>query len=174
MNSFAAAARANLAVLDQGLGLLHALGAERYAARVPLCFNSSVGAHLRHVIDHYEAFLTGLPGGALDYEARARDPRLENELGFALTRLESVGRRLSELAVEGDDGPLAIQAETSSGIALRSSAVRELEFLLSHTTHHYALIAIIARSLGCEPDANFGVAPSTLKHLQNPSAACAR
>lgn len=174
MNSFAAAARANLAVLDQGLGLLTALGPERYTERVPLCFNSSVGAHLRHVLDHYEAFLAGLPGGALDYESRSRDPVLERDATVARERLESIGRRLSELAVEGDDGPLAVIAETSSGIALRSSTVRELEFLLSHTIHHYALIAVIARSLGCEPADTFGMAPSTLKHLQNSSAACAR
>lgn len=174
MNSFAVAARANLAVLEQGLGLLHLLGSERYAARVPLCFNSSVGGHLRHVLEHYEAFLVGLAGGALDYESRARDVRVEQDLAFATERLESVARRLTELAIECDDGPLAVIAETSPGIAVRSSSVRELEFLLSHSIHHYALIAVIARSLGCEPAADFGMAPSTLKHLQRNPAACAR
>lgn len=177
MNSFHAATRANLVVLQQGATLLALLGAERFAQRVPLCFNSSVGGHLRHVIDHYEAFLAGVAGGALDYEGRARDPLLERDLEVAQGRLESVGRRLSELAVERDDAPLAVLAETSSGIAVRSSAVRELEFLLSHTVHHYALIAVIARSLGCEPAPDFGVAPSTLRHPQGhapASSSCAR
>jgi hypothetical protein len=46
----------------------------------------------------------------------------------------------------------------------RSSIARELQSLLSHTVHHYALIAIALRLQGIEPSAEFGVAPSTLEH----------
>lgn len=45
-----------------------------------------------------------------------------------------------------------------------SSLKRELQFLLSHTIHHYSLIALALRLQGFEPGAAFGVAPSTLKN----------
>jgi len=45
-----------------------------------------------------------------------------------------------------------------------STLCRELEYLQTHTVHHYALIAMILRLQSVEPNANFGVAPSTLQH----------
>ncbi len=45
-----------------------------------------------------------------------------------------------------------------------SSVKRELQFLLSHTIHHYSLVAVALRAQGFEPGADFGVAPSTLRY----------
>jgi hypothetical protein len=55
----------------------------------------------------------------------------------------------------------------------RSTAARELQFLVSHTVHHYALIAFILRANGIDPGADFGVAPSTLAHRKSQQS-CAR
>ncbi len=49
-------------------------------------------------------------------------------------------------------------------LASSSSLRRELHFLLSHTVHHYALIAMILARHGVEVEPDFGVAPSTLRH----------
>ena len=45
-----------------------------------------------------------------------------------------------------------------------STPGRELQFLVSHTVHHFAMIGGICHSLGVEVDKDFGVAPSTLRH----------
>ncbi|MEP0552783.1 MAG: hypothetical protein ABJE29_00430, partial [Balneola sp.] len=45
-----------------------------------------------------------------------------------------------------------------------SSIRRELQFLVSHTVHHYALIGLILKTMDVEVPEDFGVAPSTLKH----------
>ena len=39
---------------------------------------------------------------------------------------------------------------------------RELIFLHGHTTHHYAIIAVILKMLELPVSADFGIAPSTL------------
>ena len=44
-----------------------------------------------------------------------------------------------------------------------STLSRELQFLVSHTVHHDALIAAAARALGVATEPDFGIAPSTLK-----------
>jgi hypothetical protein len=41
---------------------------------------------------------------------------------------------------------------------------RELQFLASHTVHHYALIAHLARDRGVGVAPEFGVAPATLDY----------
>ena len=47
-----------------------------------------------------------------------------------------------------------------------STISRELQYLASHTVHHYALIALHLRDAGFTTDPDFGVAPSTLKHRE--------
>ena len=54
----------------------------------------------------------------------------------------------------------------------RSTLRRELQFLLSHTIHHFALIGLLLSFHGVEPGEEFGVAPSTLKHWRS-QAECA-
>jgi hypothetical protein len=80
-------------------------------------------------------------------------------------------------------GPRALNVlvdcgESRERVLSASTALRELQFLVSHTVHHYAVIALILRARGLEPGPDFGVAPSTLKYEQETSlqarAACAR
>jgi uncharacterized damage-inducible protein DinB len=168
-----AAIEANLAVIQQGVRLLGRLGAHRYGTRIPICYNGSVGGHIRHVIEHYQAFLHGLEDNEIDYEKRVRDPLVESDPGYAGALLESLAQQLQELAQSLPNRTLLFCAETSEGIATATSALRELEFLLSHTIHHYALVAVMARLQGHEPEPTFGIAPSTLKY-QRAQGICAR
>jgi uncharacterized damage-inducible protein DinB len=164
---------ANILVIQQGVALLAGLGSKRYASRVGLAYNASIGGHLRHIIEHYQAFLRGLEEGDIDYENRVRDPLVENDPVYAGGLLESLVQRFEELAVTLRNGNLYYCVETTEGIATPTSMLRELEFLLSHTIHHYALVAVMARLQGHEPEPTFGVAPSTLKY-QHAQALCAR
>jgi uncharacterized damage-inducible protein DinB len=168
--------RDNVAALRQGIELLAGLSADAYARRTPVCFNSSAGGHLRHVVEHYLSFLQGTETGEIDYEARARDPLIENDPRYAAAQLEAIGGRLERLAA---DREVRVRAECAPADVTTwggSSVVRELEFLLSHTVHHYALIGVICRLGGHTPPKDFGMAPSTLRHLQAQAVAssCAR
>jgi uncharacterized damage-inducible protein DinB len=163
----------NLVVIQQGVSLLAKLGARRYAQRIEICYRASIGGHIRHIIEHYQAFLRGLADGEIDYENRTRDPLVENDPSYASGLLESIAQQLDELTGSLSNRMLHYCVETSPGIASATSALRELEFLLSHTIHHYALVAVMARLQGVEPVPTFGIAPSTLKYQQSQSA-CAR
>jgi uncharacterized damage-inducible protein DinB len=164
---------ANLAVIRQGIDLLAALGEARFTARIPVCYNASVGGHLRHIIEHYQSFLRGLGDGEIDYEDRPRDPLIEGNPGYAAGIMEEISDRLVALSDTLPNRGLQLCAETTTGVMTGTSVLRELEFLLSHTIHHYALVAVMARLQGCEPAATFGVAPSTIKFQQS-QAVCAR
>ena len=170
------AIRDNIAALQQGIDLLSRLSTERYTQCTPACFNSTAGAHLRHVIEHYFSFFHGMQTGEIDYEARARDSLIETDPAYALAQLESVCDRLQRLT---DAAVLHVRSESEQGkmetVWCTSSTLRELEFLLSHTVHHYALIGVICQLAGQSMPKNFGMAPSTLRHLQTQAlATCAR
>jgi uncharacterized damage-inducible protein DinB len=167
---------ANLDVIQQGIDLLADLNDARYTQRLKVSYNASIGGHMRHIIDHYLRFLAGLETNGVAYENRERDTRIETDRDYALDILHSIHRQLETLHDSDLDRSLHYVVETNrSGGAARTSMVRELEYLLSHTIHHYALIAIMARLQGYEPAGNFGVAPSTLRYLDRIAAGtCAR
>jgi hypothetical protein len=68
-----------------------------------------------------------------------------------------------------------LRVRQDSSVWAASSLARELQFTLSHTVHHYALIALILRLQGFAPPADFGVAPATLQQWQRErELVCAR
>jgi uncharacterized damage-inducible protein DinB len=168
----------NLRVLRQAVAVLQRMDDDTYRDGGASPGVSPVGVHFRHVFDHYRAFLAGLAENAIDYDARNRQVPLETDrrlaiataLGF-LTDLERIPVSLAERpmrvtvrSVAGDDG----LPDWS-----HSSLKRELQFLVSHTVHHYALIGELLRRSGFDPGEEFGVAPSTLAAQQR-DPACAR
>ena len=168
----------NLIVLEQAVDALRLLDDITYATGGAAPGISAVGVHFRHVFDHYHAFLAGLDEGRIDYDARARQGPLETDralglataLGF-ITDLErlpaSLGARRIEVTVR------SVAGHSEEPDWSESTVKRELQFLVSHTVHHYALIKELLRRAGVELSDNFGVAPSTLAALR-PDAACAR
>ena len=177
-------ARANALVLRQGASLLARLDVEQFAEAPRLAglpetaraafARGAVGAHVRHVLDHYESFLHGLESGRVDYDRREREREVERDPALARERLETCARRLEALGRSEPDRPLVVRTECAPGRSREgaSSLGRELQFLASHTVHHYALIAVLVRLWGVAPDDDFGVAPSTLAYEQG-AAACA-
>lgn len=158
----------NIDALQQALDLLPQLSEEQYRQRLAACFNASVGGHIRHNIDHYLSFLSGFDAGVIDYEARVRNTRIETDRDYALRVLGSISERLAVLPSENKPLRIRMENTTYENVAAwgESTARRELQFLLSHTIHHYALVAVSCRMLGVEPHADFGVAPSTLRYRE--------
>lgn len=159
----------NIACLRQGLDLLAKLNDAAFAQSHAACFGSSIGQHIRHNIDHYYSLLRGLDGGQIDYDARARDYRLETETVIASDALANIVDELQQIS-EGDlDRELSVQMDSGAAVPTpaKSTLRRELQFLLSHTVHHFALINVMLHVQSADMPPDFGVAPSTLKHQQS-------
>ncbi|NND81449.1 MAG: hypothetical protein HKN50_03395 [Gammaproteobacteria bacterium] len=151
----------NLQCLAEAEALLNELPAQHFAAESAPAFESTIGAHMRHVLEHYDCFLQQLRGGTLCYEARARDPRLERNRDLAIDKLRLLINQLRAGAFDSvPDGLQISSGQFDAGVP--STLARELLFLYEHSVHHFALIAAIARSLGHQPPAGFGVAIATL------------
>ena len=159
----------NGALLRRGAAVARSLDAGRFTAPSLLSPGGSVGKHLRHVAEFYEAFLDGAASGHVDYEERRRDGTVENSPVEASRRLEELARRLEAIDPSTSGRLLRVRGE-GSVVAEHSTVGRELDVLLSHTIHHYALVAVFLRALGIEPPDDFGVAPSTLRHWEAATA----
>lgn len=158
----------NIAFLLQALELIRRLSNQVYAFSGSSVGGSGVGPHIRHVLDHYSNFIAGLEAGRIDYDARARDPRIETERLAAIKRIEELTAELRKVASRPD---MALQIKMDCGDDTppetwwsQSTLCRELQFLISHTVHHYAIIRMVLSLQGIEAGPAFGVAPSTLRH----------
>lgn len=134
-------------------------------------FAKVVGPHLRHIVEHYETLLSGILNGVIDYESRVRDRGVESDPRLACERCESLIRRLdcldARIAGQGDlaiDVVAAIGLEGDADCLQRSTVARELLFLASHTTHHFAIMKPALGELGIRVADDFGKAPGTIRH----------
>ena len=160
--------RDNCDFLQQGVDLLERHTAESYARADAATFGSSIGSHMRHVLDHYTSLVEGLDTGIVDYDDRKRGTKVETDLATCVETAKALLSKLEELDLSLSRSiEVIVSANTRDTNARSVSTVgRELHFLASHTVHHYALIAIASRMQCIRPEDTFGVAPSTLKYLQ--------
>ncbi len=127
---------------------------------------SSVGVHIRHILDRFHCFFTGLPVGSIDYDARKRDKSVENKMDVATIALDSLGRRIETMAaLDHLETPITVRESVhyrGPAVTMRSTVGRELMGLVTHSIHHLAIIALIVKSYGYEMDSDFGKAASTI------------
>jgi hypothetical protein len=162
----------NIFSLRQGIDLIQRIDDATYAGHPE--DRGGVGSQIRHCVDFYDCFLRGLGAGQVDYSARERDRRVEVDRAHAVQRIEALIEQLARLDPALYDDDVLVRLERADPAQrepdwCRSSVLRELQFLFSHTIHHYALIAnLLAREglrYGAELE-GFGVAPSTLEFWQ--------
>ena len=110
----------------------------------------------------------GLPSRAIDYDARPRDAAIEASRHRAAAVLRELIVQLSTIEALPLGTPVQVKMECDPEAAApnwaASSVGRELQFLVSHSIHHYALIKLLVAGDGIGLDADFGLAPSTLSH----------
>jgi len=160
----------NIDLLRQGITLLGKVDDEVYGGAEPEHQASTrIGPHFRHCIDAYTCLLDGLESGNINYDDRSRDPRIASQRAVGLAALERIVEGLGRLAIIDPETDLRVRVDTPNGAlgpeaTSRSTLHRELQFLVGHSVHHFALVAMILRQKGFEPGRDFGVAPSTLAH----------
>ena len=167
-------AAALAALLGELAEVLSLLTDAQYAAKPVGPFDSSVGGHVRHCLDHARALLDGVGTGRIEYDARQRGTPIESDRRAAVEASRELRREVAALPAEVDGQTvLAAMAVSSDAppVSLTTTVGRELAFVLSHTIHHNAIIAAMAGTLGAAVPERFGYAPSTIAFLdQGPCA----
>jgi uncharacterized damage-inducible protein DinB len=162
-------------VLRQLASLVESLSDEQYRASPVGVVSSSIGGHVRHSLDHIDALLAAVERGELDYDQRRRGTDVETSRAAALASMARQERQLLALPTFAERRRLRLTMIVSSALpaaTVETTLGRELGFVLSHTIHHNALIAVMAETLGATVPERFGYAPSTIAHLEK--ASCVR
>jgi len=150
-------------VFGQLTGTLLQLSHAQYVHPGKLLSHSSIGQHVRHIIELYTCLEDGYLSGMVNYEKRKRDRQIETDPSLAVDLLERIA---NGLAKENKD--LLLEAawggEPDQLLRLDTNYYREIAYNLEHTIHHMALIKVGIREVSTiEIPEGFGVASSTIK-----------
>ncbi|WP_257294661.1 DinB family protein [Endozoicomonas sp. YOMI1] len=168
------ACQCNEQLLSELIQAIEKLPANNYQKSATPDSAQTIGAHVRHIIEFYQCFLSGLDSRYINYDNRNRDPECERNVSSAVDALLSIKARLVKLTKNTwSKINLTLNANTDTNgsvIKVETSVVRELLYLQCHTTHHMSIINLLLQQLGNQPPKNFGVATSTLIYRKQQEA----
>lgn len=160
-------ASAACAILEQCGAFVRLLTSEAYTRPSARMFGSTVGQHVRHALDHFEAACAGLDGETIVYDRRERGTAVETSREAALEMIARLTSRLSGVGPSSASRGVRVEVMLSAGgdeATLESTLARELAFAAHHAVHHHAMMASLGSEMGVEAPSGFGKAPATLRH----------
>ena len=138
----------------------------------PEFLGATIGGHVRHCLDHVHALFPCDSKSEIDYDHRIRGTPTEIDPSAAASALRTAAFDVSRLSASDLSLPVSVKViYCAEGLFSRSSSTlgRETAFVLSHTTHHMAMIRGMLVQHGIAVPAEFGYAPSTLNHEKSKS-----
>lgn len=158
---------ANIAALREGQEVLNLLTNEQYNASCLPAFQSTIGGHYRHLLEHYVCFFksTSARNGVICYDTRDRDAKVEQDIEYAGAVLEQMLSHLCAFDRRQFTGLQWKMRDQDALEIIHTTLARELLFLQAHTVHHHAIIAAMCRMQGVSVPEQFGMAISTQAFL---------
>jgi hypothetical protein len=146
--------------------ILRQLSEAEYTQQSKILFNATIGQHVRHIIELFQALENGYAEGTVNYEKRKRDYRIETNKNLAISLLKDIRQSLDrpnkEIILVAED-----YGDEMEPVSIITNYYREIAYNLEHTIHHMALIRVGVNEVSniLLPD-EFGVAYSTIKYRQ--------
>jgi hypothetical protein len=154
-------------VLRQGCVLLDSTSEKTYTSPLAGASSGTIGAHYRHVLEHFVCVLEGLTNGQINYDARKRDIQIESSITYARIVTEALLEDFRSVSQDLFERECRVIYTVAYGEGkpeeVRSTVAREIMFSVGHAIHHYAIIKLLSAGFGVQLPYEFGVAPSTLK-----------
>lgn len=129
-------------------------------------YYSSIGSHVRHILDFYDCILNVDSSRQIDFTSRTRNKEVENCCDKALEYLSSIIERLECINYSLDDLVMITDDLGIGKVNMPYTFASALAQANSHTIHHYAIINYIMDGLKISfGDSEFGYNPTTPRKI---------
>ncbi|QNM86828.1 DinB family protein [Polaribacter pectinis] len=155
--------------LLRGKKLLENISNEEYANTSVAPYHSSIGCHIRHILDVFSCIFKELENNVIDFSVRERNELAEIKTVVGIEYFNSIILKLKALKEEDFNKIIKVSDDLGSGkVTANYTLSAVLMQTQSHTIHHYASIGYLIYQLGIDlPDADFGFNPTTPKKVFN-------
>lgn len=153
-----------LKTLQKSNYLLTNLSDEQLSNQSVPPYYSSIGSHIRHILDFYDCILKVDSEMQIDLTARSRNKEVEYCCKNASDYLDTVIGKLKSVDFNINATVIVIDDLGMGKIKMPYTFAAVLSQANSHTIHHYAIIKYILENIGLTMnDPNFGYNPTTPK-----------
>ncbi|WP_111709252.1 DinB family protein [Lutibacter citreus] len=154
--------------LNRGVQLLQYISDENYRNASIAPYYSSIGVHMRHVLDVFDCIFEGLPSNQINLINRKRNVEAENYTAQGIIYFNEVLNKLKTL--EGEDFNKIVKVTDNLGLGVISADYTLGGILIqahSHAIHHFASVGYVICQLEIDlPDADFGFNPTTPRKIK--------
>ena len=149
--------------LNRGGNLLNSINDQEYADNSTAPYYSSIGIHMRHILDVFDCILKGIDHKKIDLTSRQRNELAEIKVEIGLNYFNKVMSELSSLEKEDLDMMIEVKDDLGRGMVTANYTIAAaLIQAHSHAIHHFASIGYIISQMGINlPDGDFGYNPTT-------------
>ena len=149
--------------LQRGIQLLNCISNDEYCNKTIAPYYSSIGGHMRHILDVFECVFEGLESNDINLINRSRNEQVENYIKTGIIYFEEIIRKLHLLNSEEFETIINVTDDLGLGtVTVKTTLIGILMQAHSHAIHHFAIVAHIISQLGIQlPDDDFGFNPTT-------------
>lgn len=127
-------------------------------------YYSSIGSHIRHLLDFYDCIFNVNSSNEIDLTARNRNIEVETKCETAICYLNAIIERLNSFEFKMDDFVIVFDDLGLRKVEIVYTYGALFSQANSHTIHHYAIINYNLDALNISiEDSDFGYNPTTLK-----------
>ena len=141
----------------------------QFSQPLSILFQSSIGMHVRHIIEFYQCMILGVATGSIHYDGRERNHKIETDIDYAKECILTCIHHISEIEISNDLCLITSQDLSNESFRIPTNVYRELTYLIEHTIHHMAIIKMAYSETYplVKLPADFGIAYSTLKYQKS-------
>jgi len=149
--------------LCRGVNLLNSISDEQYSNSSTPPYYSSIGTHIRHILDIFNCIFIGLDTQKVNFSERERNPIAEKTTSGGIAYFNDIISKLKTLSEEDFKQIIAVTDELGDGkVTVDYSLEAVLMQAHSHAVHHFATIGYIVSKLDIELlDDGFGYNPTS-------------
>jgi len=151
--------------LKRGIQLLGYVSDEEYRNTTIAPYYSSIGGHMRHILDVFDCIFEGINSGSINLINRERSQLVENFTEKGINYFEETIEKLQQFENEDFDQIVNVTDDLGSGIITANYTLAGILIQAhSHAIHHFSSVGYIISQLDIQlPDDDFGFNPTTPK-----------
>ncbi len=149
--------------LQRGIKLLNSIDESQYIDNSIAPYYSSIGIHMRHILDVFDCIFEGMESKRVDLAARKRNELAESKVTIGLAYFDEIIDKLDSLKNKNLNELVEVKDDLGLGVVtVNYTMASALIQAHSHAIHHFASIGYIISQLGIElPDEDFGYNATT-------------
>lgn len=151
--------------LNRGIKLLKCISNDQYCNTSIAPYYSSIGTHIRHILDVFDCIFEGLGESEINLINRKRNQLSENYIEHGLNYFNEIIENLELLKTQDFNKIVKVTDDLGLGVITANYTLGGILIQAhSHAIHHFASVGYVISQLGIElPDNDFGFNPTTPK-----------